>query len=77
METKNLTYPLNKISILFILLYKKTKRRKHGKCLHFPSCSSYGVMAFQKYNFFKALILTFNRIKDCNPFSNRTYLDYP
>lgn len=58
-------------------VYQKTKIRKHSKCLHYPSCSNYGIMAFKKYNFFKAFKITFNRYNDCNPFSNRPYIDYP
>ncbi|WP_367182681.1 membrane protein insertion efficiency factor YidD [Chryseobacterium sp.] len=74
---KILTYPLNLIAIFLIKIYKRTKKRKHDRCLHFPSCSEYGFMAFKKYNFFKASIKTISRIRDCNPFSNRQYIDYP
>ncbi|WP_130735413.1 membrane protein insertion efficiency factor YidD [Flavobacterium sp. J27] len=69
--------PFNRIAILFIKLYKITKRRKYDKCLHYPSCSTYGILALQKYNFFKAIKITYKRLKDCNPFSNRSYIDYP
>ena len=74
---KFLTYPLNSLSIIAIKVYKKTKRRKYDKCLHYPSCSNYGIIAFKKYNFFVAVWKTVNRIRNCNPFSNKPFIDYP
>ena len=68
---------LNKISIALVRIYQKNKGKRKPKCLHYPSCSNYAILAFQKYNFFKALIKTINRIRDCNPFSSRPYIDYP
>lgn len=38
-------------------------------CRFHPSCSSYGLQAFQTYNVFKAAFLTAYRILRCNPFS--------
>lgn len=70
-------YPFNNIIILLIKVYKITKIRKFDKCLHYPSCSSYGLLAFKKYNFFVATKKTYMRVKDCNPFSKRSYIDYP
>jgi len=72
-----LTKPLNWSLVLVIKLYQKTKRRKYAKCMHYPSCSNYGIMAFRKYPFLKAARLTISRYNDCNPFSNRPYIDYP
>lgn len=46
-------------------------------CLHYPSCSKYGLLAFTKYNFMYALEITSARWRDCNPFSGRPYIDYP
>lgn len=74
---KILVYPLNKTAIILIKIYQKTKVRKYDKCLHYPSCSNYGLLAFQKYNFFDAMKKTVSRIRDCNPFSNRPFSDYP
>lgn len=77
MRIKEFVNPLSSFSILAILLYKKTKVRKYDKCLHYPSCSTYGIIAFKKYGFFRAFQKTYSRIKDCHPFSNRPYVDYP
>lgn len=74
---KIITHPLNLIGILMIKMYQKTKVRTYDKCLHYPSCSNYGLLAYKKYNFFKATYLTVTRIRDCNPFSNRPYIDNP
>lgn len=36
-------------------------------CRFHPSCSAYGLEAFQKHNFFRAMWLTCWRILRCNP----------
>lgn len=38
-----------------------------GCCRFEPTCSSYGMQAFQKYGFAKALKLTAKRIMKCRP----------
>lgn len=68
---------LNKIVIFLIKDYQKiTSKRKH-KCLYFPTCSNYGILAYEKYSFYLATKKTINRIRDCHPFSFRKYIDYP
>ncbi len=66
---------------LLICLYRATLspwlRRKGVTCLHYPTCSEYGLLAFAKYHFRHALFLTWNRVRDCHPFSGRPYIDYP
>ena len=72
---------LNWFAILTILLYQRTLSRvlhRRGlRCLHHPSCSQYGILAYKKYGFLKATILTFKRYQDCHPFSDRSFVDYP
>jgi putative membrane protein insertion efficiency factor len=72
---------LNWLVILLIRVYQRTLSRylqKRGlRCLHYPSCSNYGILAYQKYGFIKATILTWKRYQDCHPFSDRPYIDYP
>ena len=68
---------LNNLIIILIKIYQKTKLRRKPKCLHYPSCSNYAIIAFKKYSFNIALQKTINRIRDCNPFSTRPYIDYP
>lgn len=70
-------FPLALASILLIRVYQITKRRKYSKCLHYPSCSNYAIMALRKYNFISAIKSVKNRYNDCNPFSNRPFIDYP
>jgi putative membrane protein insertion efficiency factor len=74
---KLLTMPFNLLLICLIRIYQKTKRRQYAKCLHYPSCSNYGIIAFRKYPFIKAAKLTARRYLDCHPFSNRPYIDNP
>ncbi|RXZ80980.1 membrane protein insertion efficiency factor YidD [Paenibacillaceae bacterium] len=68
---------INWLPVLFIKVYQKFYKRKQPKCLHYPTCSSYAILAYKKYNFVKATKITIQRIRDCHPFSNRSYIDYP
>ena len=72
---------LNRLAIQAICLYQgslsRVFRRKGVRCLHYPSCSEYGSLAFAKYGFAKAALLTWKRYRDCHPFSGRPYIDFP
>lgn len=68
---------INIIPIFFIKLYQKITKNSAHKCLFYPSCSNYSIISYQKYPFPIATKMTINRIRDCHPFSNRPYLDYP
>lgn len=37
-------------------------------CRFYPSCSDYAYLLYKKYSFFKASILTIQRLLDCRPF---------
>ena len=37
-------------------------------CRFHPTCSSYGLEAFQKHGAFKGFLLTITRISKCHPF---------
>jgi len=68
---------INWLPIALIKVYQRFYRRKTPKCLHYPTCSSYAILAYKKYNFIKASVKVFQRIRGCHPFSNRPYIDYP
>jgi putative membrane protein insertion efficiency factor len=72
---------INRLAVLAIRFYQRAVspvlRRRGLRCLHYPSCSEYGVLAFRKHPFFKAAKLTVCRYLDCHPFSGRPYLDFP
>ena len=69
------------LAIIFIRCYRRLVapllRRKGLTCLHYPTCSEYGLIAFNKYAFVRAFCLTWKRWRDCHPFSGRPYVDYP
>jgi uncharacterized protein len=44
-----------------------------ARCRYSPTCSQYGIEAFQKYGVFKGFILTFWRILRCNPWGSHGY----
>lgn len=37
------------------------------RCRFYPSCSSYGILCFQQFSFFKALTMLIVRLVKCNP----------
>ncbi len=65
---------MKRVVLKSIIIYQKTVspvlsllNPGYG-CRFFPSCSSYGYQAIQKYGLCKGLILTLKRIIKCNPF---------
>ena len=67
-----------KFVILMIKIYQKTLSFDHGPlrhlyprgfCRFYPTCSEYGVQAFEKYGVIKGGILTIWRILRCNPWN--------
>ena len=68
----------NLLFIGLIQLYKKLLSPiLPPTCRFYPSCSQYGLEAFRKYNFFKALGLTVWRVLRCNPFNKGGYDPLP
>ncbi|PIR69593.1 MAG: membrane protein insertion efficiency factor YidD [Candidatus Niyogibacteria bacterium CG10_big_fil_rev_8_21_14_0_10_46_36] len=43
--------------------------KRTPSCRFFPSCSEYGLEAFQRFGFFKAFFYTTRRVFRCHPFS--------
>jgi putative membrane protein insertion efficiency factor len=72
---------LNRLAILGIGVYQETCSRYLGRrglrCRFHPTCSQYGVLAYQKYGFLKATLLTWRRYCDCHPGSKRPRIDFP
>ena len=57
-----------KIAIFFINFYRFAISPHLAGCCRFePTCSAYGLQAFQKYGFFKAFKLTAKRLMRCRP----------
>lgn len=52
-----------------IRLYQKyISPLKGPSCRFHPTCSQYGIEAFQRFGFFKGFYLTVKRILKCHPF---------
>ena len=47
-----------------------------GTCRYYPTCSSYAIMAVEKYGLLKGGVKAVWRVLRCNPFS-RGGVDYP
>ncbi|MCI5997408.1 MAG: membrane protein insertion efficiency factor YidD [Peptoniphilaceae bacterium] len=62
---------MRKLAIFLIKGYRKfiSPLFGVGKCKYTPTCSEYAILAYEKYNFFKATFLVLWRILRCNPFS--------
>ncbi len=48
-----------------------------NSCRFTPSCSQYGIEAFEKYGVIKGFWLTLNRILRCNPWGGSGYDPVP
>lgn len=68
----------NKIPLKLIHAYQAA-RKNDGKryCKYIPSCSNYAIGCYNKFNFFKASLLTLWRLLRCNPFSKGGYDPVP
>lgn len=68
---------MNKFCIRLIESYQKKTEDKPHRCRYYPSCSNYGLIAYKRFNFFKASFLTLIRILRCNPLSKGGYNPVP
>ena len=60
---------MSKILIFFIKLYRKyISPLKKPSCRFYPTCSQYGLLAYEKYGVFKGSYLVLKRILKCHPF---------
>jgi len=58
-------------------LGRKYNKRKGIICRFYPSCSNYAIQALKKYGFFKGWLLTYKRIRRCNPRNTESCIDFP
>lgn len=69
---------LSFLAICIIRLYKLLiSPLLPPSCRFTPTCSSYALQAYKKYNFLKASFLTIKRILRCHPFSKGGYDPVP
>ena len=69
---------LKKILIALIKFYRKyLSPMKTTKCPYYPTCSTYGLEAIEKYGAVKGGLLALWRILRCNPFSKGGYDPVP
>ena len=68
---------MKKLCIRLIKSYQKKTENKAHRCRFYPSCSNYGLIAYERFNFFKASFLTLFRILRCNPLSKGGYNPVP
>jgi putative component of membrane protein insertase Oxa1/YidC/SpoIIIJ protein YidD len=64
-----------------IVVYRATLKRvlvaRGVTCLHHPTCSEYARICLHKYRLVPAIRWSWERLRDCHPFSGRPYLDPP
>lgn len=69
---------LNSFAIFLIRIYQYAISPLFpGSCRYTPTCSQYGVEAFKKYGFFKALRLTAKRFASCHPWGGHGHDPVP
>ena len=69
---------LKKLFIALIKFYRKyISPMKTTKCPYYPTCSTYGLQAVEKYGALKGGALAAWRILRCNPFSKGGYDPVP
>jgi putative membrane protein insertion efficiency factor len=69
-----------KAAIFAIRVYQKTYGRvlkKSNVCRFQPTCSNYGIQAFQKYGSLKGFWKTAGRLLRCSPFTSDHGVDLP
>ena len=63
--------------ILIIKGYKKVPGPWHNSCRYTPTCSSYAIIAIERFGAFKGSILAIKRILRCNPWGGSGYDPVP
>lgn len=69
---------MKQILLFIIKVYRKyLSPMKRSKCPYCPTCSTYGLIAVEKYGAIKGGGLTLWRLLRCNPFSKGGYDPVP
>ena len=68
---------MKKLCIKLIKKYQQKTENKAHRCRFYPSCSNYGLIAYERFNFFTASFLTLIRILRCNPLTKGGYNPVP
>lgn len=69
---------MKKIALSLIRWYQeKISKQTNPKCRHSPTCSNYGLIAYKRFNFFKASFFTLKRVLSCNPLFKPKYDPVP
>jgi putative component of membrane protein insertase Oxa1/YidC/SpoIIIJ protein YidD len=72
---------LSAIAVRLIRLYQRrysgVLRGQGFRCSHYPSCSTYSVLAYQKLGFVAATRAALSRIRDCGRPGSRPFVDLP
>ncbi len=68
--------PFTILAITVIRLYRLFLSPWLGnQCRFHPTCSCYGIEAYEKHGFLKGSVLTIRRILACHPYSKRPWVD--
>jgi putative membrane protein insertion efficiency factor len=60
---------MNKVFIYLIKFYRYfISPMMASRCRFYPTCSEYGLQAFEEYGAIKAIFLTLKRLLRCHPF---------
>lgn len=69
---------IKRVFVKLIRLYQKyISPLKAPSCRFYPTCSSYGIEAIEKYGAIRGSFMTLKRISRCHPFSEGGYDPVP
>lgn len=75
---KWISAPFSYLFIGLIKIYQYSISPLLGPACRFqPSCSQYGIEAFQKHGFLKGFVLTIKRISKCHPWGGHGHDPVP
>lgn len=59
---------MNKLFLLLIRLYQRTRIIRPACCRFYPSCSEYAYISIERYGLLKGMLFGLGRILRCHPF---------
>ena len=68
---------MKKLCIKLIKTYQAKSNPNKHRCRYYPSCSTYGLISYERHNVIKASFLTLFRILRCNPLFKGGYDPVP
>ena len=66
---------MTRIMIFLIKTYQNLPLNSHKHCKYIPTCSEYGIEAYEKHGFIHGTYLTIKRLLKCTPWNHSEIYD--